>query len=194
MYNKLPKNNSSKGFNFNSLIIPIFLLLISSKSLNFSLVNMDDDFEKKVNFIKDIKPYFTKQEQVFLSKVQDVFDIFNKVNRITKQEYNNEISNMSVNISKVDRKEKILNEVMKYSDGKNKEIIDKVLKAKHRMDETNSRLSKHNKLVKSQNVDTLDSFVDLLNTVKPLLRDNTNKKIRKIEKMVDLIKTPVDQI
>ncbi|MTI68900.1 MAG: hypothetical protein FH751_01425 [Firmicutes bacterium] len=185
------KVKGNKALNFSSLIIPVFLLLTRNGNISEKL-SLDNDFQSKVEMVKNIKPYFTEDEQLLLSKVQDVFDILNKVKRLNKQEYDNEINALNTDISRIERKERILTEMVKYMDKDKRQIVDKVLRTKGRLEETKTNMETQN-ILEAQKIDKFDSLLHFIRCFEPIMNDSSNKKIKKIQKVLEIMKTPEDR-
>ncbi|MTI65863.1 MAG: hypothetical protein FH753_04595 [Firmicutes bacterium] len=181
----------NKTLNFSSLIIPLFLLLTRNGNISEKL-SLDNDFQSKVEMVKNIKPYFTEEEQLLLSKVQDVFDILNKVKRLNKQEYDNEINALNTDVSKIERKERILTEMVKYMDKDKRQIVDKVLRTKGRLEETKTNMETQN-ILEAQKIDKFDSLLHFIRCFEPIMKDSSNKKVKKIQKVLEVMKTPEDR-
>ncbi|MBS4539256.1 hypothetical protein GOQ27_12340 [Clostridium sp. D2Q-11] len=177
------------------IMVPILLLL--TKDNNFKLdikkLNLDRDFENQVQMMRGIKGYFSEDQQVILSKIQDVFDVLNKVNRIRLDKYDGVIQSQS-SLAPIDKREKILAEIGRYSDGKNKELIDKVVDTKRNMFKTKNNIENHRQLVQSQSMSTLESIVLFMNCFKPILRDDMNKKVKKVEKVIEALTIPYENM
>jgi len=184
MDTRLPSGNSS--LLIIGALIPLALFLINKKDIKIN-ISVDDDFENKANMIQNIKPYFSESEQSILCKVQDVFDILNKINRMNKSDYNGEIKELSTQISDIDRREIILTEISKFMHGENKERAEKVMAAKKSIFEVKNNLDNYKEIMTSEKVIKGSSLVKLMNSFEPILNDEYKEKIRKIEKVIGIV-------
>ncbi|EOD00867.1 hypothetical protein [Caldisalinibacter kiritimatiensis] len=180
-------------------LLPIaFLFLISQKGkgikLDLSSLAKADNLESKVDMIRRITPYFSEKEQMILYRIKDVLDIINKANRVTKANYEPQISSAVTELPSIEKKEKILVEMANHTEGKNKELLDKVIDAKRRIDETRSKLVEYKTNVATQESDNLKQMVKLIDCFKPVLDSNSKKKINKLERVVEVLRTPEDQL
>ncbi|MTI49617.1 hypothetical protein [Sporosalibacterium faouarense] len=169
--------------------IPLLLLLSDKKGMSLNL-KFDKNFESKSELIENIKPYFSFQEQDTLNKVQDIIEIFNKVNKIQNSNYSKTSTALTQGISSGDRKEKILAEMSKHLEGKGKEIADNLISTRQRLLETSSKLDRHKKGVKGQGVSKTDEMLSLVNCLKPIMPDQGKRRMKKIETILDLMKKP----
>lgn len=196
MNNKLPATMEKSSFpQMLGLMIPVFFLLTKDNNLKFDVnkLNLNRDYKNQVQMMKGIKEYFPDDQQVLLSKVQDFFDVLSKVNRIRSDKYDGLIQSQS-SLPSIDKKEKILVELGKYSDGKNKELIDKVVDTKRNMYITKDNIERHKKIVESKKMNKLESIALFMDCFKPILRDDMNKKVIKVEKIIDALTVPYEDM
>ncbi|MBS4534300.1 hypothetical protein GOQ29_01565 [Clostridium sp. D2Q-14] len=196
MNNKLPATMEKSSFpQIIGLMIFVFFLLTKDNNLklDISKLNFNKDYNKQVKMMKGIKEYFPDEQQVLLSKIQDIFDVLSKINRIKSDEYDEVIQSQS-NLPSIDKKEKILAELGKYSDSKNKELIDKVVDTKRNIFKTKDNIERHKKMVESKEMSKLESIALFMDCFKPILRDDMNKKVRKVEKVMEALMIPYEDI
>lgn len=189
MYNKLP--NTNNGGNLTMILIPIMLAL-SNTDLLKSTLNGAENLGNKVDMLKDIKPFFSVKEQYLLSKIEDVLEIFNKINRIQKETYSEELSVSTNTIPKKERKEKILENMAKYFDDENRGLIQKVIDTNKKIEETKSNVMDSNIAIQNNDSSSITTILKLLDCMRPLFRDIDNKKIKKIDKIIELVNIPED--
>lgn len=185
------KENTPLSLNIG-MIIPLLFILNQGKDIDIKS-NLKKDFTNHINIMENIKEYFPQEEQHLLAKVQDVFDILNKINRVREDKYENLVG-IQNNIPIIEKKERILKEVAKYTDDSNKELINKVVDTKHNIFKTKENIESHKKVIESQKMSPIDSLMMLINCFKPILRDDLNKKIKKVELIIDTLNTPYDKI
>ncbi|SHH22400.1 hypothetical protein SAMN02745135_00104 [Caloranaerobacter azorensis DSM 13643] len=189
MYNRLLNSDSQNPKNlFGSfgMIIPLFLLFKSENSnINLGNINVED----RIEMMKNIKPYFYEKDQKILSKVQDVLEIIYKINRLTDGDYSEEVINTLSDMDRIQRKEKILKEISKYVKERDKKIINMVVDSKERIYETKANISGYKSKATQANANRAESMVDFIKCFKPVLDEKTNKQIRKIEKIIEIIKS-----
>ncbi|WP_427339652.1 hypothetical protein [Caloranaerobacter sp. DY30410] len=189
MYNKLLNNesqNSKSPFGSIGMIIPLFLLF-RAKNLNIKLGNIN--VEDRIEMMKNIKPYFYEKDQKILSKVQDVLEIIYKINRLTDGDYSEEVVNTLSDMDRIQRKERILKEISKYLDEKEKKIISMAVNSKERIYETKANISGYKNKAIQSNANKVESMVNFIKCFKPVLDEKTNKQIKKIEKIMEIIKS-----
>lgn len=189
MYNKLLNNgsqDSKNSFGSIGIIIPLFLLF-GGKNLNIDLGNIN--VEDRIEMMKNIKPYFYEKDQKILSKVQDVLEIIYKINRIVGGDYSKEVINTSSNMDRIQRKEKILKEISKYVNEKDKKIISMAVDSKERIYEAKANITGYKNMVTQSNVNKVESMVNFIKCFKPVLDEKINKQIKKIEKIMEIIKS-----
>lgn len=179
-------NKNSFNFSENTLsfiLIPAVLFLANTNILD--KIPISKDFDEKVNLLRDVKPYFSVKEQYLLSKVEDIFDILNKVTRIQKNEYEDEISTSTLSYSNKEKKERILRSMVNHLDGNNRELLQKVIETNEKIEQTKDNFEKF----KTQNISKMDfkSIVKLISCFKPLYRDINNGTIRKIDRIIDIL-------
>lgn len=190
MYNKLP--NTNNGGNLTMILIPIMLAL-SNTDLLKSTLNGAENLGNKVDMLKDIKPYFSVKEQYLLSKIEDVLEIFNKINRIQKETYSEELSVSSNTIPKKERKEKILENMARHFDDENRELIQKVIDTNKKIEETRSNIVNSNISIQDNDSSSITTILRLLDCIRPLFRDIDNKKIKKLDKIIELVNVPEER-
>lgn len=174
-------------------IIPIFLLSLSKKGFKLD-INLDENYENKAKMIENIRPYFTEDDQKILGKIQDIFDILSRFNRIMKSDYESEVSSVGNAMSLIDKKERILTQMAECMNGNNRQLAESVVKTKQNIFETKANIENYSKSVSSQNIDGLTSMIKLANCIEPIMRESDKKKVRKIEKIVQIINTPDEYI
>lgn len=177
------------------ILIPFLLLLMKNDGDNFNLnINNDKDLDKKVDMLETISPYFSEREQIILSKTKDILDVVNKINRVRFNDYEPKVSSMTDELPSPEKKAKILSEMAKLMEGKNRELIYNVLEAKDKIEKTRSNLTNYKSQVTVEKVGKIDSMLNLMNCLKPVMHDKTLKKVKKMEKIVDIMKKPDDEI
>lgn len=149
---------------------------------------MNKDYKKEVKMIRNIKRYFPENQQLTLSKVEDAFDVLDKINRIRLNKYDGLIESQA-DLPSIDRIEMILREVGEYSGGQSKELVSKLINTKKNIYKTKDNITAHNKLFKDENTDKLESAISFMNCFKPILRKDMNNKITKMEKVINLLTT-----
>ncbi len=175
-------------------IIP--LLLLASNKKGFKLdISLDENYEGKARMLQDIKPYFTEDDQHILGKVQDIFDILSKFKRIIDSNYENEVSSLGESMSTLDRREKILSLMAEYMNNNDtRKLAESVVETKRNIFQTKANIESYTKSASIQSSDGLTSMLKLANCVEPLMRDSDKKKIRKIEKIAQIITSQDDEI
>lgn len=183
------------GFNIGSIVIlAIPLLFILSKQTGFSLnLDLGDDISNKRELIKNIKPYFSFQEQSTLNKVQDIIDIISKVSRVKSSKYENNISSLLENLPSDEKREKILEEISRHVEGKGKVIADNLVETSKRVKKARYNLDNHKKIVANQDINKMDKILNLFDSIEPIMHTKGKQKIKKIEKVLELIKKPEDE-
>jgi len=172
-------------------LIPIILLSQGRKEFKLD-VKLDGNYEDRVKMLEDIKPYFDEHDQRTLGKVQDIFDILSKLNRIIKSEYDEHITSLGNAMSSIDKRERILSHIAEYMGGKNKQLAEEVVTVKQNIYQTQANIEEYKQSVATQKMDGLSSIIRLANSIEPLMRDIDKKKIKKIERIAKILKTPVD--
>lgn len=192
MYGELPKNELSTHKSNFFLFIPFVLMFSKGKDDIFNKVSslFEYDFQQRANMVKDIKPYFSEKEQLALSKVQDVMNILNMINRIKSEDYSGEIKSVNITKSREDRKKEILDKLMKYLDDENKTMVQKVIKTRDNLESSKEKLYKNNNMTQSTNTVGFNNLLDLIKCFEPLIQDEKYKKVRKFEKVIEIMKTP----
>lgn len=192
MYGDLPKNELSTHKSNFFLFIPFVLMFSKGKDDIFNKVSslFEYDFQQRANMVKDIKPYFSEKEQLALSKVQDVMNILNMINRIKSEDYSGEIKSVNITKSREDRKKEILDKLMKYLDDENKTMVQKVIKTRDNLESSKEKLYKNNNMTQSTNTVGFNNLLDLIKCFEPLIQDEKYKKVRKFEKVIEIMKTP----
>ncbi|NBI05832.1 hypothetical protein [Senegalia massiliensis] len=149
---------------------------------------MNKNYRNEVKMIRNIKRYFPENQQLTLSKVEDVFDILDKINRVRLNKYDGLIE-AKVDLPSIDRIEMILIEIGEYSGGKSKELVSKLVNTKKNIYKTKDNIKAHNNSFRDQNSDKLESAISFMNCFKPILKEDMNNKIIKIEKVINLLTT-----
>lgn len=181
-------------------LIPLYFL-IDKKNINFDIknfdikkfdikkLNIDRDYRNQIELMKNIKGYFPENQQIVLSKAEDVFDVLDKINRIRLEKYDGLIQS-PVDLSSIDKKEKILVGIGEYSNGKSKEIISNVVNTKRNIYKTKENIERHKNLSQNKKLGKLDSAISFMNCFKPILRDDMNRKVVKVEKVINTLTSP----
>ena len=172
-------------------IIPLLLLATNKKGFKLD-VSLDENYEDKAKMIQDIRPYFTEEDQKILGKVQDIFDILSRFNRIMKSDYENNVSSLGDSMSLLDKKEKILSYMAEYMNDNNRQLAESIVKTKQNIFEAKANIENYTKGGSTQNMDGLALMLKLANCIEPLMRDTDKKKVRKIEKIAQIINTSDD--
>lgn len=183
---KIDEKNSSY---IPLLFIPIIFALLKGEKFTLN-IDHNQDFKHRLDMLKDIKPYFNIKEKYYLSKVEDALSILNNFSRIRKNDYDNEISSTMNNLSDKERKEKILSNMARYLNGTNKDVIEKALFTNDLIDETKYNLSNHYGNVKTQDNTNIKSILNLLNCFRPVFNASSNKKVKKKDRIIEILNTP----
>ena len=187
--NKEDRNNL---ISIISIALPIMLLLKNNGRINLNL-SFEGDLETKRDLIKNIKPYFSYQEQSTLSKVQDIIDILDKVGKVTRPTYDKDRVNSAENIPSYEKKERILYELSKYLNGNNKKIVDGLLETNKKVKETKNNLTQYQEMARIQdNDDKINSVLRIAKCLEPIMHDNGRKRMKKVEELVKVMKKPED--
>lgn len=193
------------GLNIGSIaILAIPLLLMFSKKNGFSPkgfnpkgFNLNFDFgsniDNKKTLIENIKPYFSFQEQSTLNKVQDIIDIISKFNKVKSSRYDNNVLTLSENLPKTEKKERILEEIAKHLEGKGKVVADNLVDTSRRVQMAKNNLDNHKNKVSSQNINKMDKLLNLFDSLEPIMHTKGKQRIKKIEKVLEVIKKPEDE-
>ncbi|WP_130806443.1 hypothetical protein [Senegalia massiliensis] len=149
---------------------------------------MNKNYRNEVKMIRNIKRYFPENQQVTLSKVEDAFEILDKINRIRLNRYDG-IIEAKADLPTIDRIEMILTEIGEYSGGESKELVSKLVNTKRNIYKTKDNIKAHNNSFRYETTDKLESAISFMNCFKPILREDMNSKITKIEKVINLLTT-----
>lgn len=173
------------------------LAMIALLVMLISLINEKKDFKQndnisnsylsKARMIKEIKPYFHKEDQFILSKVQDIFEILSKVNRIVKSEYNEEIKSLYKDKPIIDRKEKILSIVSNYVNDNNRKMAETAIETKRNIFKTKDNLKSFSQTVSTSKLDKLTTISMLAKSIEPIVPNKSKAQIRKLEKILKIL-------
>ncbi|KNF08128.1 hypothetical protein CLPU_9c00240 [Gottschalkia purinilytica] len=179
---------------FLPMVIPAMLMLKDKSGDNrptFNLpklnLSLDEDFSNRVDMIKDIKHYFPEKDQKMLSKIQDVFEILDKIRSITKDDYTTEIMVNSSEMSESEKREMIIKEVSRHMGKEKRKLVENVLETKDNIFQSKTNLESYGQSITQNKRNGLESIVGLINCIEPIMRDEDKKKIRKIEKISEIM-------
>lgn len=187
-----PKDIKSQSI--TGIVVPVALGIIGGKAIGLDKVlnqvtTMTQNFAKNVDLLRSIKPYFSHSEQFTISKIQDVFDVLNKVGRIKGQQYEAEIYSLDTEMSVSEKKQKIIQEFYNYLDGDKKQIIDKAMEVKDQIFTTKNKVSGLMTLDEVGVDNRMDVLFEFMKCFKPILSEEHNKKIDKFEKAVQILRS-----
>lgn len=184
------EDNRSKGLqDLAILALPILIFVLIEKGGIFKAdTNTTSNFRDKVKMLKEISPYFLEEDQVILGKVQDIFEILNRFNRIINNDYHENVRALNQDLSMMDRKEIIISKLANYLDDNRRKLAENVVEAKQNIFKTKENLEKYSQTVSTQNTDKLTSILKLANSIEPIMPDKGKVQLRKIEKIIDIVK------
>ncbi|SCG82488.1 hypothetical protein DW1_0880 [Proteiniborus sp. DW1] len=171
------------------LALPILVFILIEKSGVFGTeVNYTRNYHNKIRMLKEISPYFLEEDQVVLGKVQDIFEILNRFNRIINNDYQENVRALNQDLSMMDRKEMIISKLANYLDDNRRKLAENVVGTKQNIFKTKENLERYSQIVSTQNTDKLTSMLKLAKSIEPIMPDKGKAQLRKIEKIIDIIK------
>lgn len=177
------------GYSMNPVIF-LLLILISKKNLSINNLNIDQNFDVKVNMIKSIKPYFRKEDQQILCKAEDILKILSIISNIKNNNYDSSITTNFKKLSVEEKREKIFKEMSRFMTGDNKAVAENLLTTKSNINKVKSNLNYLNTKVKSSdNKGKLNTLIDYIDCFKPILKEEIIGKIRKLEQIIRVIQS-----
>lgn len=184
------KDNRSNGLqDLAILALPILIFILIEKGGIFKAdTNTTSNFRDKVKMLKEISPYFLEEDQVILGKVQDIFEILNRFNRIINNDYHENVRALNQDLSMLDRKEMIISKFANYLDDNRRKLAESVVGTKQNIFKTKENLERYSQTVSTQNTDKLTSMLKLANSIEPIMPDKGKIQLRKIEKIIDIMK------
>ncbi|SDY96840.1 hypothetical protein SAMN05660462_01379 [Proteiniborus ethanoligenes] len=183
-------NNTFKNLkNIAIVALPLLMLSLLKKDEGFKLnMNLSNNYEDKAKMLREIKPYFLQEDQHILGKVQDIFEILNMIKRIIENDYNDKVKSSNLNLSIIDRKGKILSEMVNYLGDNNKTMAESIVNTKNNILKAKENLKGYSQLASTQNLDRLTSMVKLANCIEPILPDKGKVQSRKLQQIVNIMK------
>ena len=183
-------NNTFKNLkNIAIVALPLLMLSLLKKDEGFKLnMNLSNNYEDKAKMLREIKPYFLQEDQHILGKVQDIFEILNMIKRIIENDYNDKVKSSNLNLSIIDRKGKILSEMVNYLGDNNKTMAESIVNTKNNILKAKENLKGYYQLASTQNLDRLTSMVKLANCIEPILPDKGKVQSRKLQQIVNIMK------
>ncbi|WDV44836.1 hypothetical protein PV797_15095 [Clostridiaceae bacterium M8S5] len=193
MSDKEPKN--IKNQSITSLAVPIAIGIFGGKAIGLGKVfseitGMSKGFEKNANLLKHIKPYFSHSEQYTISKLQDIFDVLNKVGRIRGEQYETEVCSLDVELDVGEKKQRIIEALYDYLDYDKKQIIDKAMEVKEQIFTAKSKINGLNALDDVGINSTMDILFEFIKCFKPILSQEHTRNLDKFERAVEVLKSP----
>lgn len=180
--------------NLAIIALPILIFILIEKGKVFKAdTNEVRSFQDKIKMLKEISPYFLEEDQHILGKVQDIFEILNRFNRIIVSDYNDNVRALNRDLPMIDRKEKILSSLAAYLDENNRKLAESVVETKQNIFKTKENLQDYSQTVSTQNLDKLTSMLKLANSIEPLMPNKGKIQIKKFEKIIDIMKASDDE-
>lgn len=175
--------------NLAIIALPILIFALIEKGGIFKAdTNTSKSYQNKVKLLKEISPYFLEEDQHILGKVQDIFEILNRFNRIIDSDYTDSVRALNQNLSMLDRKEMIISKLANYLDDDRRKLAESVVATKQNIFKTKENLETYSQTVSTQNIDKLTSMMKLANSIEPLMPDKGKVQLKKIEKIIDIMK------
>ncbi|WIV11486.1 hypothetical protein [Proteiniborus sp. MB09-C3] len=175
-----------------ALPILVFALIEKGGSLKEGK-SFSRSYQDKIKLLKEISPYFLEEDQYILGKVQDIFEILNRVNRIIKSDYTDNVKALNQDLPMLDRKEKILSKLSTYLDDSNRQLAEGVIETKQNILKAKENLEEYSQAVSTQSLDKLTSMMKLAKSIEPLMPSKGKVQLKKIEKIVDIMKASDDE-
>lgn len=189
------EDNKNKGLqDLAILALPILIFILIEKGGIFKAeTNSSRNYQNKVKMLKEISPYFLEEDQHILGKVQDIFEILNRFNRIISNDYTDNVRALNQNLSMIDRKEKIISKLANYLDDDRRKLAESVVGTKQNIFKTKENLEQYSQTVSTQNTDKITSMLKLANSIEPIMPEKGKVQIRKLEKIIDIMKASDEQ-
>ncbi|WP_162265466.1 hypothetical protein [Abyssisolibacter fermentans] len=189
------ESNNINNLSISSIFIPAILGIAGSEIFGLNKVfnqitTMSNNFERNVNLLKNIKPYFSHSEQYTLSKIQDIFDVLNKVGRIKGEQYETEVQDMCTEVSISEKKQKIIQEFYNYLDVDKRQFIDKAMEVKDQIFTAKNRINGLGDLDEVTMDNKMDVVFEFIKCFKPILSEEHSRNLDKFEKAVQVLKAP----
>lgn len=179
--------------NIAMLVLPLLIFTLIKRGEGFKVdMNSSENYQDKARMLQELRPYFLEEDQHILGKVQDIFEILNRVSRITRSDYDDNFKALKQDISMLDRKEKILTELANYMNDSNKQIAEGIVKTKNNLLKAKENLEGYSQAVSTQNLDRLTSMVKFANSIEPLMPDKGKVQIKKLERIANIMKASDD--
>lgn len=180
--------------NLAIIALPILIFALIEKGGIFKAeTNSGRNYQNKVKMLKEISPYFLEEDQLILGKVQDIFEILNRFNRIINNDYAESVRALNQNLSMIDRKEKIISKLANYLDGDRRKLAESVVGTKQNIFKTKENLEQYSQTVSTQNTDKITSMLKLANSIEPIMPEKGKVQIKKLEKIIDIMKASDEQ-
>lgn len=180
--------------NLTVIALPILIFALIEKGRIFkSDTNPSKSYQHKINMLKEIRPYFLEEDQHILGKVQDIFEILNRLNRIINSDYRDSVRVLNRDMPMIDRKEMILAKLADYLDDSSRKLAESIVETKQNIFKTKENLERYSQTVSTQNVDKLTSLVKLANSIEPLMPDRGKVQLKKIQKIIEIVKASDDE-
>lgn len=184
------EDNGNKSLqNLAILALPILIFILIEKGGIFKTdTNSVKNYHDKVKMLREISPYFLEEDQHILGKVQDIFEILNRFNRIINSDYNDSVKALNRDLPMLDRKEMIISKLANYLDDNRRKLAEGVVETKQNIFKTKENLETYSQTVSTQNIDILTSMMKLANSIEPLMPGKGKVQLKKIEKIIDIMK------
>ncbi|RKD30562.1 hypothetical protein [Thermohalobacter berrensis] len=204
MNNKLPSKGSSvtdltddkKGSKgIGTMLLPFMAILLTNQGgFNFKKLNLDTNLDEKIEMLDRIKNYFYYNDQVNLCKAKDVLEILNKMKKIKREKYNEEVSASTVDqLTRDERKERIIEELINYSEGKNRDIMEKALTVKKNLQQVQTKVLSNRENAVSSVDSSIEPLIMVAKSFEPVMNESSRKTIRKLEKIIRILRESDDE-
>lgn len=188
--------DNNRDYNLQNLTVialPILIFALIEKGGIFKAdINPSRNYQIKINMLKEIRPYFLEEDQHILGKVQDIFEILNRLNRIISSDYGDNVRVLNRDLPMIDRKEMILSKLAEYLDDSSRKLAESVVETKQNIFKTKENLEHYSQTVSTQNVDKLTSLAKLANSIEPLMPNRGKVQLKKIQKIIEILKASDD--
>ncbi|MFA5522872.1 MAG: hypothetical protein WDA24_00795 [Tissierellales bacterium] len=188
----MAENRNISLQNLTILALPILIFILIEKGGVFKVetnsTTSTKNYKDKVGLLKEISPYFLQEDQQVLGRVQDIFEILSRLNRIVNSDYTDNVSALNQDLSMIDRKERIISNLANYLDDDRKKLAESVIETKQNIFKTKGNLEDYSQTVSTQNTDKVTSMLKLANSIEPLMPEKGKVQLKKIEKIIDIMK------
>jgi len=195
-YKVVEEMDNNRDYNLQNLTVialPILIFALIEKGGIFKAdINPSRNYQIKINMLKEIRPYFLEEDQHILGKVQDIFEILNRLNRIISSDYGDNVRVLNRDLPMIDRKEMILSKLAEYLDDSSRKLAESVVETKQNIFKTKENLEHYSQTVSTQNVDKLTSLAKLANSIEPLMPNRGKVQLKKIQKIIEILKASDD--